>query len=265
MWWTASLPNNAAETVFATMKPPEPSLHARRAAAIAAAAAQPEYSAMPAEFMRGGGCFSPAAHVDTLGAADGVVRPTLAIDVHAGDLLRVAGGGFARVACVVLSPWSRGSAGLRRVGRSLLITPWHPVHLRGAWHYPAVCGAPVDDGRGATAEGRLGASPSGSPSEGGAFIAGAGVDAAAEFVDGARDASREPIIPWVVNFVLESSHVLLVDGVPCVTLGHGLQEAVAAHPFWGTASVVDALRGCEGWERGRVVLRSALQPPTMVQ
>lgn len=63
----------------------------------------------------------------------------------------------------------------------------------------------------------------------------------------------------VVNFVLDSSHVLLVEGVPCVTLGHELRAPIAAHPFWGTRAVVDVLRAHGGWERGRVVLDAPLR------
>ena len=68
-------------------------------------------------------------------------------------------------------------------------------------------------------------------------------------------------ISMVVNFVLERSHVLMVDGLPCVTLGHGLADPVVAHPFWGTAAVVDALRRCDGWDSGRVVLDEPLRAP----
>ena len=38
----------------------------------------------------------------------------------------------------------------------------------------------------------------------------------------------------VFNYVLDSVHVLLVDGFPCVTFGHELTEAGVAHAFYGT-------------------------------
>jgi len=65
----------------------------------------------------------------------------------------------------------------------------------------------------------------------------------------------------VVNFVLETDHVLMVEGVPCVTLGHGIEAPVAAHPFWGTAAVLDELRARdpEGWAAGCVVLNEPLR------
>ena len=102
------------------------------------------------------------------------------------------------------------------------------MYARGAWHFPAVCGA------------------------------------SSVSVAGERDAAAAADVEWVVNFVLDRSHVLMVEGVPCVTLGHGRLEPVAAHPFWGTEAVVDALRGCDGWQEGHVVLGSPLRPPTRV-
>jgi len=62
----------------------------------------------------------------------------------------------------------------------------------------------------------------------------------------------------VYNFVLEPGHpTVLVGGVPCAALGHGLEGDVIGHPYWGTRAVIDDLMGKEGWQEGRVVL-----PPT---
>ena len=50
---------------------------------------------------------------------------------------------------------------------------------------------------------------------------------------------------------------MVVNRVACVTLAHGLMnDAVATHSFYGTDAVVDALRRCPGFEKGRVVLWS---------
>ena len=56
----------------------------------------------------------------------------------------------------------------------------------------------------------------------------------------------------VYNFVLDASHVLLVDGYPCVTFGHGLSEEGVVHAFYGTGAVIDALRALPGWSEGYV-------------
>jgi hypothetical protein len=61
--------------------------------------------------------------------------------------------------------------------------------------------------------------------------------------------------PYVYNFVLSPGHpTLLVDGVPCAALGHGLEAPVVAHPYWGTRAVIDHLRQRDGWSDGRVIL-----------
>jgi hypothetical protein len=59
----------------------------------------------------------------------------------------------------------------------------------------------------------------------------------------------------VYNLVLDTGHVVVVDGVECVTLGHGLDDGdggVLRHAYLGTHRVVDDLRACDGWASGRV-------------
>jgi len=59
----------------------------------------------------------------------------------------------------------------------------------------------------------------------------------------------------VFNFVLESHHFMTINGIECVTLGHGLQEDVVKHPYFGTEAVLEDLMKMEGWENGFVELR----------
>ena len=61
--------------------------------------------------------------------------------------------------------------------------------------------------------------------------------------------------PFVYNFVLSEGHpTILVDGVPCAALGHGLEAPVVAHPYWGTRAVIDDLMQRDGWDEGRIVI-----------
>lgn len=60
----------------------------------------------------------------------------------------------------------------------------------------------------------------------------------------------------VYNFVLARNHILLVNGIFAVTLGHGLCAPVARHFFWGTGAVIEQLRARDGWKDGRVVITS---------
>jgi len=66
--------------------------------------------------------------------------------------------------------------------------------------------------------------------------------------------------PFVYNFVLTPGHpTVLVNGLPCAALGHGLEAPTVSHPYWGTSAVIEDLMGREGWAAGRVVL-AAKQP-----
>ena len=61
----------------------------------------------------------------------------------------------------------------------------------------------------------------------------------------------------VYNLVLNSHHTVLVGGVECITLGHGVRDdEVARHDFFGTQRVIDVLEECEGWENGVVELQA---------
>jgi len=55
----------------------------------------------------------------------------------------------------------------------------------------------------------------------------------------------------VYNFVLDSCHVLMVNGVECVSLGHGLTEPGVAHPYYGNLILRDLVE-LPGWSAGLV-------------
>lgn len=59
----------------------------------------------------------------------------------------------------------------------------------------------------------------------------------------------------VFNLVLDRGHIVVVDGVEAVTLGHGfVHDAVVAHPYFGTEAVLRDLQAAPGWDHGRVDL-----------
>lgn len=61
----------------------------------------------------------------------------------------------------------------------------------------------------------------------------------------------------VYNVVLESGHIILINGTPCCTLGHGfVDNDVIAHGYFGTEAVVKDLAKLPGWEDGLIVSRS---------
>lgn len=170
---------------------------------------------------RHGGCFGPSGQVlmsDGSYRAVQYLRKGDSVAVHD----RLGGGrcGAARVVCVITY---RGVKTVRLPGSGLSITPWHPVRVGGQWRFPA--------------------------------------DVVAE----AAAASPVPVDPHslleapprVYNLVLDSGHVVVVDGVEAVTLGHGFQEDVLRHPFFGTAAVVQQLQALPGWQQGYVCLDDA--------
>jgi hypothetical protein len=46
----------------------------------------------------------------------------------------------------------------------------------------------------------------------------------------------------VYNFALDQSHTVVVNDVECVTLGHGFQEDVVRHAYYGSQRVIEDLR-----------------------
>lgn len=66
----------------------------------------------------------------------------------------------------------------------------------------------------------------------------------------------------VYNLVLDTDHIVVVNGIGCVTLGHGFKGDVVNHDYYGTSRVIDDLRSQDGWANGRVVLVSKPPQPT---
>ena len=60
----------------------------------------------------------------------------------------------------------------------------------------------------------------------------------------------------VYNLVLLEHHNVLVDGIECITLAHGLEEEGVKHPFFGTVECIESLRGCPGFNEGRPVFEN---------
>ena len=55
------------------------------------------------------------------------------------------------------------------------------------------------------------------------------------------------------NFVLESGHSMMVDGMECITLGHALKtNEVVSHDYLGTSAIIDDLKQMKGWNAGLV-------------
>ena len=68
--------------------------------------------------------------------------------------------------------------------------------------------------------------------------------------------SAEVDCDWFYDFVLDKHHVVTINGVDVICLGHGLtHDPTLIHPFFGTQKVVDELKkDKEGWDKGEVVI-----------
>ncbi len=64
----------------------------------------------------------------------------------------------------------------------------------------------------------------------------------------------------VYNFVLEQNHVVGVNGVDLVTLGHGKHEnTTVEHAYYGSAKAVQDLQRKVGWEDGKVEMEGCVK------
>lgn len=62
----------------------------------------------------------------------------------------------------------------------------------------------------------------------------------------------------VYSFVLDSEHIMLINGIECAALGHGLvDDDVVRHEYFGSQRVLDDLRRMPGYAEGLVVFSSA--------
>lgn len=63
-------------------------------------------------------------------------------------------------------------------------------------------------------------------------------------------------MPIVYNLVLDSIHIVEVNGTLAICLGHDYEEGILKHEYFGSQRVVDDLKKSQGWESGVVEIRS---------
>jgi len=159
-------------------------------------------------------CFVGSARVRL---ANNETRPCERIEK--GDVVQCPDGGSAVVLCVVKTHCADGMEELVELPAStagetgLIVTPWHPVRVGGKWEFPANVATPVRRR----------------------------CDAVYSFVLEGRHGVAEGNAPSMV-----------IEGVDCVTLGHGLDGDVVSHAYFGSHRIIDDLKKLDGWERGLV-------------
>lgn len=236
-----------AEMAFACLPPPPPSLLTRRACDAERGTAPVRL--LPAEFMRGGGCFSGDSTVSVLAHpsvrnGEEAVREDVQSahpergargspvgshawcvvkavrDVRKGDFVETTAG-FVEVECVVLSH-TTGGRDMVQVGPDARLSLWHPILLNTRWSFPATI---VDT----------------------------------EFPDGFVSRCVSHRDPCVWNFVLKerAGIAIFIGNIPCAVLGHGIEdEDVVSHEFWGGEGVIRWLRADPAYSSGIVFRRA---------
>ena len=152
--------------------------------------------------------------------ADGTRKP--AADVQPGDMVaagRATGAGrgarlAARVECTTHQHCGGAPVPMCRVARGCYLTPEHPFRGRGP----------------AGAQGAAEAGPS-------------------EWRVPENTVATEMLaVATLCNFVLEEgAWCVVVDGVECITLGHGLADPRVRHPTWGTRAIRRYLESRPGY------------------
>ena len=57
---------------------------------------------------------------------------------------------------------------------------------------------------------------------------------------------------YVYNLVVDREHVVIINGIKCVTLGHGYNQEVVNHPYFGSERVLNDLKKMKGWNNGLI-------------
>jgi hypothetical protein len=62
---------------------------------------------------------------------------------------------------------------------------------------------------------------------------------------------------YVYDFVLDTNHIVIINGVECVTLGHNFQEDIVKHAYFGSRAVIRDLKEMPGWNEGLINIENS--------
>ena len=68
--------------------------------------------------------------------------------------------------------------------------------------------------------------------------------------------AKKVSIGAIYNLVLDSHHVVTINSLNVITLGHDKTEGILAHPYFGSEKVVADLKQHPGWASGHVVIEN---------
>jgi hypothetical protein len=60
----------------------------------------------------------------------------------------------------------------------------------------------------------------------------------------------------VYSLVIDQEHIVTINGVKVICLGHGYEEGILKHEYFGTQKVIDDLKSMPGYDEGKITVRS---------
>lgn len=189
-----------------------------------------------------GGCFLPEC---SIAMADGSFAR--AADVRAGDLVKTGVSADARVLCVIKIVSGKSMVCVRFNDSGLALTPWHPMlDVRSSqWVFPAELSSELNAQK-----------PNSAHKVETPVVYNFLLESAAAAASNRTD--LESVARSTDELTQAGRHSVVVNGVPCVTFGHGLTvNSVVRHEYFGNMrKILRDVFTMEGWADGRVLLRS---------
>lgn len=63
-------------------------------------------------------------------------------------------------------------------------------------------------------------------------------------------------IDCIYNIVLEEGHILIINNLFVVTLGHDFNDPVVSHPYYGSKLIINDLVQMDGWDEGLIIMNN---------
>ena len=60
----------------------------------------------------------------------------------------------------------------------------------------------------------------------------------------------------IYSIVLDTDHVVFINDIACICLGHGFKNSILEHDYLGTNAIINDLRVMDGWNEGLIVTTS---------
>ena len=58
----------------------------------------------------------------------------------------------------------------------------------------------------------------------------------------------------IITLVLDNYHIAIINGTPCIMMGHNFRTNVLAHPYYGSNLAIDDLETHPGWQNGHITV-----------